>query len=359
MMVECNYMKIAVVAGGTGGHIYPALTLAESLKERGHELVFFGSNDRMEKEIIPTTPFKFVGMDVVSTQGNPVKKAISLLSMVSTYYKCLKLLKGFDMVIGFGNYISVPVVLAGKKLGLKTVIHEQNSFVGKANKFLDEKVDLIIGSYPEDKGQFKNANTKILGNPQSYKALCSKKDEKALEKLGLDPNKKTVVIFMGSLGSETVNKIILEYFKIKKNGYQVVYATGKNYYVEDKKQVREDDELKVFERIDGIGVMKASTLLVSRAGATTLCEITALGMPAILIPSPYVPNNHQYFNAKSLVDKGAAMMIEEKNLDAFKLNDTIEKLLNDEKRLSELSLKARELANDNVNEDIIREIENL
>ncbi|MBR2577302.1 MAG: UDP-N-acetylglucosamine--N-acetylmuramyl-(pentapeptide) pyrophosphoryl-undecaprenol N-acetylglucosamine transferase, partial [Erysipelotrichaceae bacterium] len=273
-------MKIAIAAGGTGGHIYPALTLAEALKERGHEIVFFGSSDRMEKDIIPKTEFRFIPLAVVSTQGGYINKAKSVLSIFKAYFECRKLLKGFDMVIGFGNYISIPVVLAGRSLGQKTVIHEQNSFAGKANKFLDDKVDLVIGSYKEDSEQFRNPHTLILGNPQGYRALRIKKDDDTLKKLGLDPEKKTVVIFMGSLGSETVNRILLDYFKLLDGSYQVVYATGKEYYAKDREAVKDSGYLKIFERIDGIRVMRSSDLLVSRAGATTLCEITSLGMPS-------------------------------------------------------------------------------
>ncbi|MBR3227116.1 MAG: glycosyltransferase [Erysipelotrichaceae bacterium] len=160
-------MKIAIAAGGTGGHIYPALTLAEALKERGHEIVFFGSSDRMEKDIIPASEFEFVALDVLSTQGGIINKIRSVFSIFRSYFECRKLLKGYDMVIGFGNYISIPVVMAGRANGSKTVIHEQNSFAGKANKFLDRRVDLVIGSYEEDREQFRNPHTLILGNPQS------------------------------------------------------------------------------------------------------------------------------------------------------------------------------------------------
>lgn len=352
-------MKIAIVAGGTGGHIYPALTLAESLKERGHEIVFFGSYDRMEKDVIPGFGFTFVPLKIVSTQGNVAKKVHSLVSMYNAYLKCLKLLKGYDVVIGFGNYISLPVVLAGKKLGLKTVIHEQNSFVGKANKMLDEKVDLVIGSYAENLKQFKNSHTLILGNPQSSKASKVTKDDMVLEKLGLDKNKKTVVIFMGSLGSETINNMLIDYFDLTDGSYQIVYATGKKYYKDDINRIKPKEYLKVEEKIDGIKVMKASTLLVSRAGATTLCEITSLGMPSILIPSPYVPNNHQYHNAMALVNKKAACLIEEKDLSPKLLKDTIDSLINDDKKLEELSKNALSLKSDSVIEDIVREIEKL
>ena len=352
-------MKIAIAAGGTGGHIYPALTLAEALKERGHEIVFFGSSDRMEKDIIPASEFEFVALDVHSTQGGIINKIRSVLSIFRSFFECRKLLKGYDMVIGFGNYISIPVVLAGRANGAKTVIHEQNSFAGKANKFLDRRVDLVIGSYEEDREQFRNPHTLILGNPQSYRATRIKKEADTLRKLGLRDDKKTVVIFMGSLGSESVNRILKEYFRMLDGSYQVVYATGRNYYEEDKRDIEEKEYLKVFERIDGIRVMRSSDLLVSRAGATTLCEITSLGMPAILIPSPYVPNNHQYYNAMSLVEREAAVMIEEKDLSAEKLFATVRDIIDDDERLGRLRINARRMANDEVVKDIVREIEKL
>ena len=352
-------MKIALVAGGTGGHIYPALTLADCLSKKGHDITFFGSNDRMEKDVIPEFGYKFIGLDIISTAGGLKDKAKSLASMAKAYRQCLKLLKGYDLAIGFGNYISVPVILAAKKLGLKTIIHEQNSFVGKANKMLDEKVDLVIGSYQEDKEQFKNPNTLILGNPQSYKAKGIKRDRDILKEYKLDPSKKTVVIFMGSLGSETITEIMLDFFKLLDGQYQVIYATGKAYYKHVLDNVPSKSYLVIKERIDGIKMMAASDLLISRAGATTLSEITSLGMPSILIPSPYVPNNHQFFNAFALVKNDAALMIEEKDLTPNFLKEKIDSIINDEEKLSALSNNALKMANENVIEDIIEEIEKL
>ena len=352
-------MKIAIVAGGTGGHIYPAITLAEELIVKGHDITFIGSNDRMEKDVIPSRGYKYIGLNVYTTRGSIFQKVKSLLSIFSAYYKCLKILDGFDMVIGFGNYISIPVVLAGKRKGLKTVIHEQNSLVGKANKYLDKKVDLVIGSYQENLEQFNNPNTKILGNPQSSKALNIKKDDSVIKNLGLDPNKKVVVIFMGSLGSESVERKLIEMFKTLDGTYQVIYATGKSHYDEVIKNCQESKDLKIFDQIDGINVMANSDLLVSRAGATTLCEICALGMPAILIPSPYVPNNHQFKNAKSLTDKQAAEMIEEKELTPEKLDKQIKELLFDDERLKTMSENAHKLNNDLVLQDIIKMVEEL
>lgn len=352
-------MKIAIVAGGTGGHVYPALALAETLQNRGNEILFIGSTSRMEKDLIPEKGYKYIGLDVDMLNGGIFSKISSLNKLKKAQKECESILKGYDMAIGFGNYISVPVILAAKKLGLKTVIHEQNSFAGKANKMLDRKVDLVIGSYIENKKTFKNKNTLILGNPQSEKAMGVVKDDKVIKKLGLDPKKKTVVIFMGSLGSQTVNKVILDYFKLTDGSYQIVYATGKQNYEYVVNNAEEKDYIKYFETIDGANVMKNSSLLVCRAGATTLAEITAMGMPALLIPSPYVPNNHQFYNAKSLVDKGAALMIEEKDLTADNLNITINDIINDEAKLKSLANHALSLGNPKVMEDIIMAIEEL
>ena len=352
-------MKIAIVAGGTGGHIYPAITLADELVKKGHEIVFIGSNDRMEKEVIPQSGYKYIGIDVETTRGSIIQKMKSLFTIVSAYFECRKILKGYDMAIGFGNYISIPVMLAACSLKLKTAIHEQNSFVGRANKILDKKVDLVIGSYEENKKQFANKNTYILGNPQASKATNIKKNSKVIKDLGLDPKKKTVVIFMGSLGSETVNEKLYDYFKMLDGTYQVVFATGSRHYDKTKQLIKQTDYLKIFERIDGINVMVNSDLLVCRCGATTLTEICAVGMPAIIIPSPYVPNNHQYYNGLALSSKDAAIMIEEKELTADLLNTQINKLINDDNRLKTLSLNARKLANDNVIEDIINKLESI
>ena len=352
-------MKIAMVAGGSGGHIYPALSLAEGLVNRGHDITFIGSNDRMEKDVIPAHNYKYIGLDVFTTRGGVFAKVKSILSIINAYHKCLDILKGFDMAIGFGNYISIPAMLAAKKLNLKTVIHEQNSFVGRANRILDEKMDLIIGSYEEDLKQFKNKNIKIYGNPQSSKAYNVRKNKKIISDLGLDPNKKTVVIFMGSLGSASVNEKLLDYFKLTDGSYQIVYGTGSRHYDSTIKNSVKKDHIKIFERIDGINVMKNSTLLICRAGATTLCEIEAIGMPAILIPSPFVPNNHQYHNGKALVDKDAAIMLEEKDLSGESLNKLVNKVINDDNKLKMLADNARKLGNPNVLNDIIEAVENI
>ena len=352
-------MRIIIASGGTGGHIYPAITLAQALQKAGHKITFVGSTGRMEKDVIPAAGFDYIGLDMKIPGGSLINKANSFVSIVKAYYKCREIVKDYDLAIGFGNYISVPLVMAARNRGLKTVIHEQNSFAGKANKYLDQKVDLVIGSYEENKKTFKNPHTLILGNPQSSKAFNIKKDPEVLLNLGLDPDKKTVVIFMGSLGSQTVNKVVIEYLNSLKGDYQVIYASGKQNYAKARAAVKKKDYICVKEAVDGVKVMANSSLLVSRAGATTLSEICAMGMPSILIPSPYVPNNHQFYNAMALIDKNAALLLEEKDLSPASLKAIIEKSRNDEELLKSLHENAIKLSNPKVLDEIVKEIEKL
>ena len=352
-------MRIIIASGGTGGHIYPAITLAQALQKAGHKITFVGSTGRMEKDVIPAAGFDYIGLDMKIPGGSLINKANSFVSIVKAYYKCREIVKDYDLAIGFGNYISVPLVMAARNRGLKTVIHEQNSFAGKANKYLDQKVDLVIGSYEENKKTFKNPHTLILGNPQSSKAFNIKKDPEVLLNLGLDPDKKTVVIFMGSLGSQTVNKVVIEYLNSLKGDYQVIYASGKQNYAKARAAVKKKDYICVKEAVDGVKVMANSSLLVSRAGATTLSEICAMGKPSILIPSPYVPNNHQFYNAMALIDKNAALLLEEKDLSPASLKAIIEKSINDEELLKSLHENAIKLSNPKVLDEIVKEIEKL
>ena len=350
-------MKIAIVTGGSGGHIYPALTLAKALSNRGHDISFIGTNDRMEKDVIPEAGYKFFGLDIKTTRGGLVQKVKSLLSIYKAQSQAMTILKGYDIVIGFGNYISIPVILAAHKLGIKTILHEQNSYVGRANRLLDKKVDLVIVSYKESLATFKNPNKVCLGNPQSSLALQVRKDEDIIRNMGLDPNKKTVLMFFGSLGSESVQRVVLEYLKDLEADYQIVYATGIKHY--KKALPYESNNIKIVEKVDGAKMMKSCDLLVARSGATTLSEICAIGIASILIPSPYVPNDHQYYNAMALVDKDAAIIIKEKDLTAAVLKKAIDDVLYDDIKRKSIANNARSLNNDHVLEDIVASIEGL
>lgn len=349
-------MRIIIATGGSGGHIYPALALADEIKKQmDSEILFIGSDDKMEQVEIPNHGYAFKGIHVQGMNGGIKDKLIALYKLVKANKTCNKILDEFkpDIVIGFGNYISVSIVLAAHKKHIPTMIHEQNSYAGKANKLLGSKVDAVVGCYEENLKEFNNRHIYILGNPRASQAKDTIKDKNILKTFNLDPTVKTVVCFMGSLGSETVNKVLEEAQKLFANKtYQVIIVTGKKHYDNFNKQ--ESNNVKVVPYIDGLKVMAACDLCVIRAGATTSSEVCVLGLPSIMIPSPYVPNNHQYYNAKALADKNASLLLEEKNLNVDSLVNSIDMLINDDTKLKEMAFNALKLGTPNASDDIIK-----
>ncbi len=349
-------MRIIIATGGSGGHIYPALALADEIKkEIDSEILFIGSNNKMEQVEIPSHGYAFKGINVQGMNGGIKDKIIALYKLFKANKICNNIIEEFkpDIVIGFGNYISVSIVLAASRKHIPTMIHEQNSYAGKANKLLGSKVDAVVGCYEENLKEFKNKHIYILGNPRASQAKDTIKDRNILKTFSLDPNIKTVVCFMGSLGSESVNKVLEEAQKMFANKtYQVIIVTGKKHYDNFHKQ--ESHNVKVVPYIDGLKVMAACDLCVIRAGATTASEVCVLGIPSIMIPSPYVPNNHQYYNAKALADKKASLLLEEKDLTADSLVSSIDLLINDDKKLNEMADNALKLGTPNASNDIIK-----
>ncbi len=327
-------MKVVISAGGTGGHIYPALAIANKIKEKNKdaEILYIGTTDRMEKDIVPKTGIKFVGIKVKGLSRKiSLKNINSVLLFLRAIAKCKNILKKFkpDVVIGVGGYVSAPVVYAAHKLGIKSCIHEQNSSFGVTNKFASKFVDRIFVSFKSSIDLLENKEKVIYtGNPCGESAIKVEPVKK--ETMNLSPNKKLVLIVMGSLGSKTIcdkMKYMLTLFNNK--DYEVMFVTGKNYYNEyDKKKYT--DNIKIVPYVDNlVGLLKKTDVLVSRAGASTLSEICSLNVPSILVPSPYVTENHQFKNAMDLVKKEAALMIEEKDLEGDILLRKVEDLLTD------------------------------
>ncbi len=325
-------MRVIVSAGGTGGHIYPAIAIINKIKEEEpkSEILYIGTSDRMEKDLIPAMGIKYEELTV-----SGLKRKITLENFKVLYQffrarsKCKKIIGAFDpdVVIGAGGYVTGPVIWAAKKLGKRTFIHEQNSVVGLSNKYLTKYADKVGVSFSSTIDEFPKDKVVLTGNPCSEKAIKMKKANK--EDYGLDKNKKLVLIVMGSLGSRTVNDKIVSFlndFKGKK--YEVVFVTGNSYY-EKVKDLKVPSNVKIVPFIYEMpSLMKVTDLMVTRAGASTMSEITALGVPSIFIPSPYVTNNHQYKNAMDLVAQNAAMILEEKDLNGENLikliDDTLE-----------------------------------
>lgn len=354
-------MKVMIAAGGTGGHIYPATALAEVLKQKNsqNEIVFFGSNDRLESTLIPSLGYRFIGCKMHSGNGGIMNKVKSLTSLMAAYQTCKSILKkeNPDICVGFGNYISVPFILAAHALHIPTMIHEQNSYAGKANRFLSRYVDGIVTCYESNQKQMPQNKQRLLGNPEATIAAKTTFDSSILKDLGLDSTKPFVICMMGSLGSSSVSKVIDEACPLLEDDYSCIIASGKsNPYTFTYKS---NDHIKIVDYVDGKAMLKGCALAVVRAGATTMCEIGSIGCASILIPSPYVPNNHQYYNALDLVNHSAAFMIEEKDLTAEKLADTINFLMHNEVKRNELKENAAKLGKTNAAYDMIEWMEEL
>lgn len=342
-------MRIIVSAGGTGGHIYPALAIINKImeKEPNSEVLYIGTKDRMESTIIPSRNIPYLGIEIKGLNRKNLFKNISIIKKVFDNIKILKIeIKKFnpDIVIGVGGYVTAPVIYSAKKLGYKTFIHEQNSIPGLSNKFLIRYVDKIGVSLPDSIKYFPESKTVFTGNPRSEEVYYTREVAKKNLKLDLDNNKKLVLIVMGSQGSTTMNRKLKETLPLFKNkDYEVVFVTGKGYYDEYKK-VKTSSNVKIVPYLENMAqVLKKTDLIVSRAGASSISEITALGLPSILVPSPYVTHNHQLKNAKSLEERKATVIIEEDKYEGELLVSEIDHILNDKKIYQSLSKNASSL----------------
>ena len=357
-------MKVVVSAGGTGGHIYPALAILEKLKKEvgDLEVLYIGTKNRMESEIIPKRGIDYIGIEIYGFSKNIVRDIKNVFLITKSYHKCLKILKEFkpDIVLGFGGYVTYPVLKAAKKLNIKTFLHEQNSIVGKTNKFLSKDIDLVAVSFLSTLNKFPKARKVIYsGNPCGENALTTKGIKKS--EIGLDNKKKLVIVVAGSLGSSSVNEKLKEFLRLsKKSDFQVLYITGKSHYEEFIKGTRFGSNIKVLPYLDNLaGLMRNCDLIVTRAGASTMSEILALNLPAIFIPSPYVAGNHQYYNALEIVKNNAGLMLEEENLNGEILFNMVTDLLNDKKKYEIMKMNLKNLGKTDSSDVIVKEIKEL
>ncbi len=332
-------MRVIISAGGTGGHIYPALAIINKIKEKepDSEFLYIGTHNRMEKDIVPSKGIPFKSIEMYGFSKKIFKNFKTVKCLFKAFGECRKIIREFnpDIVIGVGGYVTVPVIVSAHKLGYKTFLHEQNALPGKSNRYLSKHCDLIGVSFESSLDKFPKDKAIFTGNPCSEDALKAPIVLKST--LGLSATKKLVLIVMGSLGAGRVSKYLekeLNYFKDK--DYEVLFVTGKGSY-EEVMKYSYPKNVKIIPFYEGLtSVMKKTDVMVSRAGASTLSEIIALEVPSILIPSPYVANNHQYLNALDLVNKDAALMIEEKDLLDGILVKKVDDLINDEIKIKEI-----------------------
>ena len=333
-------MRVIISAGGTGGHIYPALSIINKIKEKepNSEFLYIGTHNRMEKDIIPKQNIPFKQIEIYGFNRKKITKNIKTIKcLYNSYKECINIVKEFkpDIVVGVGGYVTAPVILAAHKLKIKTFIHEQNSVAGASNKLLSKFADMIGVSFQSSIIDFPKNKTIFTGNPCSENAIkvlpASKKE------FNLSENKKLVLFVMGSLGSSKMNQFLIKTMELFKNkDYEILFVTGNNG-IEKSNLEKIPANVKIVPYIDNMTrIMKKADLIVSRAGASTLSEIIALNLPAILIPSPYVPNNHQYKNALDLINNNACILIEEKDLKGDILVRNIDEILNNPKKMEEI-----------------------
>ncbi len=350
-------MKIAITAGGTGGHIFPALAIINKIKshDKNSKFLYFGTTDRMEKDIIPEKGIPYIGIQMKGLNRKNILKNITVLKIYLAAIKKAEVeLKKFkpDIVIGVGGYITAPVLVAANRLGIKTIIHEQNSIPGVSNKLLSHFVNKICVSFKESETYFPKKKTIYTGNPRSEEILSMEKGKR--EDFGFNRKSKFIILVMGSLGSLTMTKKMKELIpSFKDKDYQVLVVTGKNYY-DDYKDVKTPTNVKIVPFYDA-KYMKDADLIITRSGASTIAEVTALLLPSIMIPSPYVTHNHQYKNAKALEDKKACKILEEKDFCKENLLSLIDDCFKKEV-YNEMRKNLKEFSCPNSAETIYREI---
>lgn len=360
-------MRAIITGGGTGGHIYPALAIADELRRRINniDILYVGSNG-MESRIVPEAGYEFTAIDVSGIDRSSMLKAgQSLVKFPYSFFQAKDIIKHFSpsFILGTGGYVSFPVVLAGTYFAPKTFIHEQNAYPGLANRHLAKRVDCTMLTFAEAAKYMQAKRIRVTGLPvrQEFFRVTPQSGRQAL---GLNDNWFTMIAFGGSRGAATINRAMLQAVeRLQDRPMQIIWITGPDHYEELKQQVQ--DRLKrdctavirILPYMNNIEqAMGASHLAVCRAGASTLAELAVLGLPAILVPYPYAAENHQEKNARALVDKKAATMVIDEFLDGDTLVNTIETLRSEPDRLNTMRQQMLGEAKPNALDDIIAEL---
>ena len=357
-------INILISGGGTGGHIYPAIAIANEIKLRFPDanFLFVGAKDKMEMEKVPQAGFEIKGLWISGIQRKLTVDNLSFpFKLMSSLWNASKIIKKFkpDIAIGTGGFASGPTLIMATRKGIPTLIQEQNSFPGITNKLLSKKANKICVAYDNLERFFPSAKIIKTGNPVRQDLLSiHNKREDGKDFFKLDKTKKTVLILGGSLGARRVNQLIesnLGFFKNQE--VQIIWQCGKLYFDEYKKH-NELENIQVHQFINRMDLAyAASDIIISRAGASSVSELCIVGKPVIFIPSPNVAEDHQTKNAKSIVDRHAAILLKEAELATFPI--VFETLLKDEGKQQSLSENIKELALPSATTDIVNEVENL
>ena len=359
--------RIIISGGGTGGHIFPALSIADAIrsKQPDAKILFVGADNRMEMQRVPDAGYEIKGLPIAGFDRKNIFKNIRVLWLIlKSQRMAKKIIKEFapQVAVGVGGYASGPTLKMAAKMNIPTLIQEQNSYAGVTNKILSRKAKMICVAYDGMERFFPHEKIKITGNPVRTALIDMRANRKdAKERMGLDLEKKCVLIVGGSLGARSINEAVMANIEqIRKNsGIQFVWQTGKLYFEEMKERVakaKKPDNLIVTDFVSNMAdALSAANLVVSRAGAGSISEFALLGKAVILVPSPNVSEDHQTKNAMALVNKEAAIYVAD--AEAHKqLIKTAIKTVNDEKKIASLEENIEKMGRPNAAEDIAADV---
>ncbi|MBK6976466.1 MAG: undecaprenyldiphospho-muramoylpentapeptide beta-N-acetylglucosaminyltransferase [Cytophagaceae bacterium] len=358
-------LKIIISGGGTGGHIFPAVAIANEIKRQrpDTEILFVGALGKMEMEKVPKAGYNIVGLPIAGfNRSNMLANFSFPIKLIKSLLKAYSVLKNFkpDMAIGVGGFASGPTLRMANFLGIKTLIQEQNSYAGVTNKILSKKAQKVCVAYPDMGKFFPNEKIVFTGNPVRSDLIDSKIDSgEARKHFGLEPDRKTLLIVGGSLGALSVNKSIAAGLQQLLNlDIQIIWQTGKTFIDQAKEKVGNLQTSRVYVS-DFIYEMDqayaAADIVISRAGALSVSELSLVAKPAILVPYPFAAEDHQTQNALSLSSKNAAVLIKDSELNE-KLMDTVSELVANKEKLSDLSENIKKFAKPLAAKEIVDQI---
>jgi len=369
-------LKILMSGGGTGGHIFPAVAIAQEIQKRfpGAEFLFIGANGKMEMEKVPQSGFKIEGLNIAGfDRGNLLKNIGLPFKIISSLMKAKKIIKDFkpDFAVGTGGFASGPALYIAAKMGIPTFIQEQNSLPGKTNVFNAKKAKAVFTAYPDMEKFFSGTKTYFLGNPIRQNIITDLVDKDlAKEKLGLDKNKLTILSVGGSLGSRTLNNGWKDNFdKLREKDYQLIWQTGKTDFKSivdsyqlsvdgnsDNNPQSTDNQILIREFISDMALAySAADVIVSRAGAIAISELAVAKKPVLLVPFPFAAEDHQTKNAMTLVKKNAARMVKDSEM-KDKFWNILSEICENENLRNEMSNNLEFFAKPKAAEEIVDEI---
>jgi len=339
-------LRVIIAGGGTGGHIFPAVAIGHALQRLnpGTELLFVGANGKMEMEKVPQEGFRIIGLDIAGFNRSNMLKNITLpLKLIKSAMQARAIIREFrpDVVVGVGGYASFPVLNAAQRMGVPTLIQEQNSFAGKSNQILAKRAASVCVAYEHMDRFFPRERLELTGNPVRHSiAASSITRAEGQQWLGLHPSRTTILVVGGSLGAKSINEAVdAQLEQIVSGDVQLIWQTGKPYYQQALQRAAAfGEKVKVFEFIKQMDyAYAAADIVLSRAGALAIAELCIVGKPVIFVPYPFAAEDHQTSNAMALVDHNAALMVK------------------DNEAKSELIKKLKLLIQDQSMQEVIRE----